>query len=79
MPARSADVRKKVARAGGLSRRGGPEFTEARRDLAAAVLEEHIRQVVDNFPPLSAEQRSKLVVLLCAPGTGTAGDLRATG
>ena len=37
---------------------------EAVRDLHAERLEEHIRRIVDQAPPLSAEQRSRLAVLL---------------
>ena len=36
----------------------------ARADYAAAKLEEHIRRVVDAAPPLTAEQRDRLALLL---------------
>jgi hypothetical protein len=35
-----------------------------RRDLRAAQLEDHVRRVVDTFPPLTADQRSRLTLLL---------------
>lgn len=44
----------------------------ARADLRAATLEAHIRQVVDQFPPLSPEQRARLAALL-SPGGGADG------
>ena len=57
---------------GGAARRRDPEAVEnARRDLAAAKLEAHIRQVVDAAPPLSASQRERLAVLL-APAAAEA-------
>lgn len=36
----------------------------ADRDLRAAKLEKHIRELVDAAPPLTAEQRLKLTALL---------------
>lgn len=60
-----------IARARGQAvRRSGylgpdhPSTVEAKRDLTAAVLAEHIRRVVDAAPPLSPEQREHLAVLL---------------
>lgn len=41
-----------------------PDITEAKRDLAAAKLERHIREVVDGAPPLTAEQLGRLALLL---------------
>ncbi len=43
----------------------------ARRDLAEAKLERHIREIVDSAPPLTDEQRSRLALLL-SPGAGNA-------
>jgi hypothetical protein len=62
-----------------LTRHRGPEdpaTLEAERDLRAVTLEEHIRRVVDEAPPLTPEQLSKLSALL-APRIGagrSAGD-----
>ena len=47
-----------------------PDVIEAARDLRAAQLDEHVRRVVDSFPPLTPEQRSRLAALLA--GTGEA-------
>jgi hypothetical protein len=47
------------------------DVTELRRQLKAERLEEHIRQVVDSAPPLSAAQRDKIAALL-RPGGGDA-------
>jgi len=41
-----------------------PSLVEARQNLKAARLEEHIRKLVDSAPPLTAEQRDRLAVLL---------------
>jgi hypothetical protein len=41
-----------------------PELAEARRNLRALRLEEHIQKIVDQAPPLSAEQRNHLAELL---------------
>ena len=40
------------------------EITALRRDLRAERLEEHVRRTVDQAPPLTPEQRSRLAVLL---------------
>jgi hypothetical protein len=41
-----------------------PEVLNARRDLRAARAEDYIRQLVEAAPPLTAEQRDRLAVLL---------------
>lgn len=42
-----------------------PDAVEAaRRDFEAARLADHIRRVVDEAPPLTAEQKSRLTALL---------------
>lgn len=40
------------------------DVTELRRKLRAERLEEHIRRVVDEAPPLTREQRDRLATLL---------------
>jgi len=55
------------ARVAGLKRHRRPDdpaIAEATRDLAAERLAEHVRAVVDRFPPLSAEQRDRIATLL---------------
>lgn len=37
---------------------------EARRDLRAANLEEHIKRVVDEAPPFTEEQRRRLAAII---------------
>lgn len=67
MPARDPQVRHHSSRLAVLERHRGPddpETVDARRDLAAAKLEQHVRQVVDGFPPLTSAQRSRLAALL---------------
>ena len=62
MPVNLAAYRTAVARA---TKNGDAEaVTDARRDLAAAKLEVHIRDLVDSAPPLTAEQRERLAALL---------------
>jgi hypothetical protein len=64
-------------RLGVATRRGVPEEIEAaRRDLAATKIEQYIRKVVDEAPPLTNAQRDRLAVLLrggrdCVPPGGT--------
>lgn len=41
-----------------------PELLEARRNLRAIRLEEHVAQVVAQAPPLSTEQRHRIAQLL---------------
>jgi hypothetical protein len=51
---------------GGLIRRNAtPDRVEAaRQELDYAAVADHIRRIVDAAPPLSAEQRAKLKMLL---------------
>ena len=60
------------ARVAGLARRNAaPErIEEAQRQLAETKLARHICQVVDGWPPLSAETRERLALLL-HPGAGS--------
>lgn len=49
-----------------------PDLLAAREALRSARFDEHIRQLVDTAPPLSAEQRERLSLLLhgSAPAGG---------
>jgi len=47
-----------------------PELVNARRNLRAAKLEEHIARVVGEAPPLTADQRDRIAALL-RPSTNT--------
>jgi hypothetical protein len=42
----------------------------ARRDYAAAKIEDYVRKVVDQAPPLTDEQRSRIAALLRPTGSG---------
>ncbi len=67
MQADITDWRSPRARIGALSRSrtaDDPDLIEARRDLHAARLAEHITRTVAGWPPLSVEQRDRLAVLL---------------
>ncbi|MCU1590248.1 MAG: hypothetical protein JWP11_1504 [Frankiales bacterium] len=56
--------RARVARLSQTRRPDDPDLAEARQKLRAARAEDYIRKLVDAAPPLSAEQRSRLAVLL---------------
>lgn len=45
-----------------------PELVDARRNLRAARLEDYILKTVDAAPPLTAEQRDRLALLLNSGG-----------
>ena len=45
-----------------------PRTADARREVRRLGLREHIQRVVDEAPPLTAEQRSELAALLLVPG-----------
>jgi hypothetical protein len=50
-----------------------PELVDARRNMRAERLADHIRRTVDAAPPLTAEQRDRLALLLrggAPPGGG---------
>lgn len=47
-----------------LKRDPDADVTDLRRQLRAERLENHIRQVVNEAPPLTAEQRDRLALLL---------------
>lgn len=72
MPARSQARRKIVATVAALERHspGDPRIGPLRAELGAAQLEEHIRAVVDTFPPLTADQRNRLAVILLGSPAG---------
>ncbi|MEJ3658769.1 hypothetical protein WEH80_38020 [Actinomycetes bacterium KLBMP 9759] len=45
-----------------------PAVLEARRDLAAEVLAEHVRRIVAAAPPLTESQRERIAALLRPAG-----------
>lgn len=45
-----------------------PELTEARRNLRALRLEEHVNRVLAQAPPLSGEQLDRIAALLRVGG-----------
>jgi hypothetical protein len=68
-----AEARARRARLAANSRhhRDRPELTEAdRRVFKANAAERYVKQLVDEFPPLTAEQRTRLAVLLLGGGDG---------
>jgi hypothetical protein len=62
------DFNSERARLAGYRRQGreetDPQVRETRRNLNEARLAEHIRRLVDEAPPLTAEQRDRLAILL---------------
>jgi hypothetical protein len=72
MPARTPARRRLASRIAATEKSGGPQdprLPALRRDLQAVKLEDHIREVVDGWPPLTDSQRTQLVLLL-HPGAG---------
>lgn len=45
-----------------------PELVDARRNLAALSLEDYVRQIVAQAPPLTDEQRERIAALLRVGG-----------
>jgi hypothetical protein len=77
MPARTPARRRLASAVAATEKSGGPQdprLPALRRDLVAAGLEEHIRDAVAGWPPLSPETRAELAVLLL----NLAGDADAT-
>ncbi len=77
MPASSPARRTLVSSVAALTRHRGtddPAVTAAIRDLAAESLAEHVRRVVDRFPPLTPEQRDRIAALLSSTPTTGGGD-----
>lgn len=66
----AAELERIRGRASSLRRwhRGTPDAVEAERDLAAALLAARVREIVDRFPPITAEQASRVVALLRVDG-----------
>lgn len=66
MAARDPLRRKQVARIAAEKRHGqqSAEVTDLHRNIKAEALERHIREAVEAAPPLTADQRDKLAVLL---------------
>jgi len=64
MPARNPQLRVEAARAGAAARWKKPNADDQRRQLAATRLADYIKRTVDNAPPLTAEQRDRLALLL---------------
>lgn len=66
-PSTSSTLVQKRGRVGALTQHrtaDDPELVDARRDLAASVMEEQARRLVEKFPPLSDEQVGRIVSLL---------------
>ena len=44
------------------------DHADLHRELAAAKLEDHVRKVVESWPPLTKDQRDRLAILLQPAG-----------
>ncbi len=64
MPANSPELRHAVAKAGAAVRWRGPDADEARRALAAERIAAYVERVLADAPPLDADQRTRLSLLL---------------
>lgn len=57
------------AKLGAAARYGSPEAAEsARRDLRAAKLERHAREVAEALPPLTDAQARRIAAIICPQG-----------
>jgi hypothetical protein len=73
----SPEQRRQRARLAAVTRHhpDQPELdADARRDLKAANAAHYVRDLVDTWPPLTAEQRGRLAALLTGAGDGDSGD-----
>jgi hypothetical protein len=64
--------RRRRARAAALSRHHPEQATDDRRQLKADAAERYVRELVDQWPPLSDEQRARIAALLTDQGKGEA-------
>jgi hypothetical protein len=65
MPARDPAVRAITSKIGAARRHHpGTDTSELERDLHAARLEDHVRRVVNDLPPLTDDQRNRLALPL---------------
>lgn len=60
-------LRAKLAHAARFRPDDAETLDRLRAELKTSRLEEHIRAVVDGWPPLNAEQRDRLAILLREP------------
>lgn len=63
----SRSARSRLAKSAQDKGRDSIETAEARRDFAAARLDDYIRDTLAKAPPLTEEQRTRLAELLRAP------------
>jgi hypothetical protein len=80
MPARSPEMRRKIAAAGGAAKHRKPDAAARKAELAVARIEEYVSRVVASSPPLTERQRRKIASILdSAPAeAGTAKWARET-
>ncbi|NUL43753.1 hypothetical protein F7P69_00865 [Cellulosimicrobium funkei] len=65
-------ARAHIARLSQTHPKDHPEIVAARQALKTMRLEEHVRGVVDSWPPLSDEQKARVGALLRPAGVGVA-------
>lgn len=67
MAARSPELRRQIAAAGGHARHRTADADTRLAALAERRIADYIRKTVDSAPPLTSEQRDRLAALLAAP------------
>lgn len=73
----SRSARARLAQSAHATGRDSAETTEARRDFAAARLDDYIRDTLAKAPPLTDAQRTKLAQLLKPARTAALGGAQA--
>jgi len=68
MPANSPTLRRAAARAGAAARHHHPNADADRADLAVERIAAYVERVVASAPPLTADQRDPLALLLRGAG-----------
>lgn len=71
MAAKDPELRKAYGRAGGLIAHGTPaQARTAKQELAELRITSYIRKVVATFPPITTEQRDRIIALLAVEDGG---------
>jgi hypothetical protein len=74
LPAHSPSLRRCTARAGAAVRWARPDADQARRELAAERISAYIQRILADAPPLTAQQRQRLALLLRPAPSASGGD-----
>ncbi len=66
MPARSPELRRRIARAGGARKAGHLDADELQGDLLLARIDAYVERIVAVAPPLTPRQQAKIKAILDA-------------